>query len=67
MLKLALLLSIATLCYAAAPTYFGLPWGAVIIETKPIPAGVRANRALILWMRNPERNDMEDGTAHARI
>jgi hypothetical protein len=42
---------------AETPAYFGLPWGAVIVETRPLPSGVRANRALVLWMREPKRND----------
>jgi len=60
MLKVALMFRAAVLCYAAGPAYIGLPWGAVIVETKPISAGVRANRALILWMRNPERHELVD-------
>jgi hypothetical protein len=44
-----------SLCCAAQVR--GLPAGAVVIETKDLPASVHANRALVLWMEHPKKND----------
>jgi hypothetical protein len=35
----------------------GLPAGAVVIETKDLPARAHANRELVLWMVHPKKND----------
>jgi len=34
-----------------------LPTGAVVIETKDLPAGAHPNRALVLWMLHPKKNE----------
>jgi hypothetical protein len=39
------------------PRYAGLPSDAVIIETRPLPASVRTDRTLVLWMLDPKPND----------
>ena len=38
---------------------FALPAGAKIIETRPLTATSRPNRALVLWMLNPKKNPRE--------
>lgn len=43
------------------PPPYGLPAGAVVIETKTVPRPARANRALILWMLRPKKNPLGYG------
>lgn len=45
---------------ASQPRY-GLPAGAVVIETHTVPPRWRANRAIILWMVRPKKNPLRYG------
>lgn len=40
---------------------YGLPAGAQVIESRKIPAAVRANRMIVLWMISPKRNPLGYG------
>jgi len=42
---------------------YGLPTGAVVIETKAVPRQGRANRVIILWMLKPKKNPLGYGPA----
>src|SRR5882724_6735832 len=59
---IAVLLTIfsTTPATAAGPPY-GLPAGAVVIESKAVPQQWRANRAIILWMVKPKKNPLSYG------
>lgn len=46
---------------AATEPSYGLPDGAVVIETKTIAPQWRANRAIILWMLKPKKNPLGYG------
>ena len=46
--------------HASEPPY-GLPSGAVVIETKVVPRKWRANRAIIVWMLRPKKNPLAYG------
>jgi hypothetical protein len=58
---LAAALLLLNFVQARAQESYGLPSGAVVIETRPLKSAAHPNRALLLWMINPRRNPREAG------
>jgi len=54
----------AKLTKAPDKAIVGLPAGAVVVETRLLPASAHANRMLALWMLNPEKHTRSEGDVY---